>query len=113
MRFTPLALVSFIIVDMVLYDLFLSFVCVDYDVIASILTFLCFRMFVVFCARLSMPLKSVKQVLATIQSICNLIKTASSHHLDYLSLCLCQEWDMQSHPLHTVLVLRCTGSKFY
>jgi hypothetical protein len=68
MRFTPLALVSFIIVDVVLYDLFLSFVCVDYDVIASTLTFLCVRMFVVFCASLSVPLKSLKQVLATIQS---------------------------------------------
>jgi hypothetical protein len=68
MRFTPLALVSFIIVDMVLYDSLLSFVCVDYDVIAYALTFLCFRMFVVFCASLSMPGKSLKQMLATIQS---------------------------------------------
>jgi hypothetical protein len=67
MRFTPLALVSFIIVYMALYDLLLSFVCVDYDLIASALTFLCFRMFVVFFASLSMPLKSLKQVLATIQ----------------------------------------------
>jgi hypothetical protein len=67
MRFTPLALVSFIIVDMVLYDLLLSFVCVDHDVIAAALTFLCFRMIVVFFASLSMPVKSLKEVLATIQ----------------------------------------------
>jgi hypothetical protein len=67
MRFTPLSVVSCIINDMVLHDLFVSLFSVDCDVIASSVIFRCVRMFVVFDASLWMSWNFLKHVLGTIQ----------------------------------------------